>query len=322
MFDIKGWISRRRYGGITGLNQMDSNVKMMVIGLAPLLGIIVINNFFITGTPLEEYSWLITILALIVEVGWIGILYMRASNDANRLIVFPQTHIRFPDGTSKWFDLKTRASLIEEQCIFPDKSRGYRVQFLDKFEHQDKKLPYPYVFQSMYWRAPASWADSFERLCEGECFHGNVYVDIGSCEPLTLWVKEIPETEDGFEPLAYVADSSFQYKQWLNNDGHDQKTPPTDVYLMPFRKAQAKVHSMLDHQESIEVRLSVAEGEKPKDFKDAADARLKAVRKRHGRIMDTSEPLLSRIFNFKTLGKALLIIGGILLISHFVMGWP
>jgi hypothetical protein len=321
MPDIKGWISRRRYGGITGLNQMDSNVKMMGIGLAPLIGMILFNQFFIMGTPLEQYSWLVTILALVVEVGWIGILYMRASNDANRLIVFPQTHMRFPDGTSRWFDLKTRAGLVEEICEFEDKSKGYRVQFLDRFEHQDKKLPYPYVFQSMYWRAPAAWADSFERLCEGECFHGNVYVDIGSCEPLTLWVKDIPETEDGFEPLCYVSDSSFQYKQWLRNDGHDQKTPSTDVYMMPFRKAQKKVSQLLEHTLTLETALQVEREAKGMKFRKQVDGTLNTIREGVHTIDDTSEPLINRIFKLQNIGIILLIIG-VILFSHFFLGWP
>jgi len=303
---------------------MDSNLKMLFIGTAPLISIVVLNNFFITGTPLEEYSWLITIMGLIGELGWIGLLYMRAKAEANGLIVFPQAHIRWPDGSSSWFDLKTMSDYIEQICKFEDGSLGYHIRFLDRYEHQDKKLPYPYVFQSMFWKAPAEWADTFERLSRGEVFHGNVFVDHGSCEPTTIWVKDVPETEDGFEPLCLVADSSFQYRQWLRNNGQGvaAKEGQSDLYLMPFMKTQAKIHSVLEHQQSIESRLYISESEKSDDFKKAADSRLKSIRKRHGRIMDTSEPLLSRIFNFKTIGKAIIIIGSVLIISHFVMGWP
>lgn len=315
MFDVKGWIQRRRYGGITGLNQMDSNIKMLLIGTAPLLLIVAVNQFFITGTPFEEFGWMITMFGLGGEAIWIGMLYTRAKAEANGLIVFPQAHVRWPDGSSSWFDLKTTADGIQEVCQYPNGQRGYRIRFLDRYEHQDKKMPYPYVFNVMNWKVPAEWADTFERLSQGEVFHGNVFVDHGSCEPTTLWVKEVPETEDGFEPLCLVADSSFQYKQWLRNNGHEAlKTQQPDLYLMPFRKGQAKVRELLEHQMTLEIALDVERQAKGKNFKKQVDKTISTIRDGVHTIDDTSEPLLRRIFNFGNIWKAMVVIGFILLV--------
>jgi len=316
MFDVKGWISRRRYGGITGLNQMDSNIKMLGVATAPLLLIVVINQFFIINTPLAEFTGLITMFGLGAEALWVGVLMARAKAEVNSLIVFPQAHVRWPDGSSSWFDFKATADNIQQICKYTDGSRGYRIQFLDRYEHQDKKMPFPYVFTAMNWKVPAEWADTFERLSQGEVFHGNVFVDHGSCEPTTIWVKEIPETENGFEPLCLIADSSFQYKQWMRNNGHE--TGKVDLYLMPFRRAQAKVHDLLEHLQTLETALQVERESKGKRFKGQVSNTVNTIREGVHDIDDTGEPLLRRIFNWSNIWKAMLVSGFLLLVLWLV----
>jgi hypothetical protein len=94
------------------------------------------------------------------------------------------------------------------------------------------------------------------------------------------------------------------------------------MWKTAFKKAQKVNEQLTAAQETLELRLEIAENDQPTDFKAAADRRMQGVRKRHGRVMDTSEPLLSRIFNFKNIAKALIILGAVLLISHFILGWP
>jgi hypothetical protein len=317
MLDIRGWIRRQRYGGITGLNQMDAQVKMILIALVPLVSMLVVMQLLLP----EEFRGLASIISLIGEAGAIGFVYMRAKTDGAGLIPLPQSHWRFPDGDVVALDLKIRPGGITKICDFQDGGKGYHLQFTERYEHQDKKLPYPYVFQTAYLKTPTNFDEAIPRHAPGEFFHGNVFINHPACDYITIYVKDWAETEEGWVPNCVLGDCGHAYQQFLGG-GKPKSSVGTELWYLSYKRAQKIVESQLQHNDILEARLEIAENDNPKDFKEAAERRMKAFRKRHGRVLDTSEPLLSRIFNFQNIAKALIILGAALLISHFVLGWP
>jgi hypothetical protein len=319
------YIRHWRYGGQTGQDVWSAEGRMVAFGIGPVLGIWILVSIAapLMLDPLSAHfvDQAMPIIVMGGLVANLALMKARATEDANSLeLALPYTAWRFPDGSIHWFDLKIPREGIEEVCDFPDGGKGVHVNFLEKYEWTDKKLNRTYVWQSANWRLPSSLSNCFKRLGSGQLFHKNIFVNHNSCEAVTVYVKEFVETEQGWEPVCKIQDSAYDYDQFLNGQNPSKHTedPRDSLWFMAFKRTQKAFGSAMKHTENLEERLVIAEQQGPRDFKEAADNRLKAIRSRHAGIMNTAEPLTSRLFKLIFNWKTIVALGVVVLILWYI----
>lgn len=318
MLDIRGWIRRQRYGGITGQSQTQAQVKVILLALIPLMFVMVIAQ---SSFP-EEFKGFSTLIALGMDGGIFVFVYMKASTDVVKLIPLPSAHTHLPDGVVKCYDFKIQAGGIIELCDFPDGSKGYRLQFIERYEHRDPKLPFAYVFQAMYLKTfpKTDFDKAVPQVSEAEVFHENMYVTHPRTDLITIWVKEWVETNEGWIPNAVLGATSYSYLQFLKAKQDPLDT--TDLSKMTLADAQRQVEELQMHNETLEISLETMREQKGRKHKEQVDKTLSAIRDGVHDIDETGEPILQRIFKIKNLLGITLIVIGTLLLFHFLWGWP
>jgi len=311
-------IKRWRTGAVTGAGLTENNIKMTGALIAPILVIWAGVKMFLPDTAYD--------LAMSLAMGgwlvWIVCLYSWAKSDSGNYICFPQSKWKFRDGSCRTFDLKVPPDSWEKILEFPDGSVGYKVGFADKYAYDDPDLPFPRIFKKAYWLVPALWDTSFQRRAYGEFFHKGVYVTKPDCEDISVYVVGW-KTIDGEDiPKCIINDCAFTYEKVLASA---TLNPVANWQLsgmaLLYKDALKKIQKVEQHAGYLEDRLLIAEKESSKDFKDSADHRMKAVRKRHARIMDTQPSLLSRLINMKTMAFVLLFIFAVFLFGRLIMRW-
>lgn len=310
---IKSW----RLGAVTGAGLTENNMKMMGALLAPFLVMWTAIRIFL---PDEMYDLGIT-FGMIVWLGWIFALWSWAKTDAGNYLVFPQSKWKFQNGACRTFDLKIPADSWEKLVEFKDGSVGCKVFFSEKYLYDDIDLPFPRIFSGAYWLLPRAWDTSFQRRAFGEFFHKGVYVTKPDCEDISVYVIGWETIEGETYPVCIINDCAWTYEQTLKTAtlrelGQNVKMGALE---MLYRDARKRGHKLTQHTAYLEDRLEVSENESSTDFKHSADERMKAVRKRHARIMDVHEPLLTRILNLKNVATVLLVIVAMYAFGHFIL---
>jgi len=304
---------------VTGIGLTEANLKMMGVLLAPFLVCWTIIKFFLPVELYDQYiaytfgGWLV----------WIIMIWAWAKSDANNFIVFPQSKWKFPNGDCRTFDLKVPPDsweLIEE---FEDGSKGYKVWFDATYQYADPDLPFPRKWRMAYWNTPNTWDLSFARRAVGEFAHKGIFVTKPDCEDISVYVIGW-ETMDGEHfPNCVINDCALTYKQVLERASIVQKGDKAKLKSAQtnLRASRKKVHSLNQHTAYLEDRVEIAEQESSEKFKESADNRMKAVRKRHARVMDTKESIWTKFKNFKTLAIGILIIAIIFFAGRFLRLW-
>lgn len=318
MPDIRGWIRQQRYGGITGLSQTRAQLKIIMLALIPMATILGLAQFSLP----EDFKGLSSIMALMGELVVIVFVFMRASINIVKLVPLPSAHTHFPDGQVIPFDFKIEPNGIKFLCDFPDGSKGYDLQFAERYEHQDPKLPYPYVFQSMYLKTfpKTDFDHAIQQVSEAEVFHENMFVTHPRCDFITIYIKEWAEVNGEWVPVAVLGASSYSYAKFLA--GEEAELDNTNLKKMTLAYAQRQMQELKEHSDTLEIALEVQREQTGRKHKEQVDKTLGAVRDGVHTIEDTSESWTSRVFNFKTIAKAMIILGLALLFTHFLLGWP
>lgn len=287
---LRSW----RVGAVTGAGFTENNVRMMGALFAPFLVMWSIVKFFL---PDALYDMSISV-AMVIWLVWCVVVWAWAKSDANNYIVFPQSKWKFPNGDCRTFDLKVPPDSWEELEEFPDGSRGVKVWFDQKYGYFDPDLDFPRIWRLAYWHLPSTWDISFRRRAFGEFFHKNVYVTKPDCEDISVYVFDWETTPKGETyPVCMINDCAFTYRQMLKNAKHMSigqllRLHTLQMQLSSLRKEAQK---MTQHTAYLEERVDVAEKDSSDEYKNSADNRMKAVRKRHARVMDTGVPLGKRI---------------------------
>ena len=297
----------------TGIGLTESNLKMMGVILAPFLACFAVIRFCL---PQELYDLYIS-FAFGGWLIWVVMVWAWAKSDANNFIVFPQSKWKFPSGDCRTFDLKVPADSWEELEQFKDGSRGYKVGFDGTYEYADPSLPFPRVWSMAYWILPATWDLSFARRAFGEFFHKGVFVTKPDCEDISVYVIGWETIGGEHFPVCLINDCALTYKRVMRATKLMSigKASRNQALLTMLRASRKKVDSLNQHTAYLEDRVDIAERESAEKFKDSADKRMQANRKRVARIMDTKESIWTRFKNLKTLAFVILI--GILI---FVVG--
>lgn len=288
---------------------------------ALLTPFLVMWTFIKIFLPDEIYDLSVTV-AMLIWLVWVVMLWAWAKSDAGNYICFPQSKWRFPDETSRTFDLKVPPDSWERLADpFPDGSVPYRVDFSEKYLHDDLDMPFPRVFGGAYWLLPSWWDTSFQRRAYGEFFHKGVYITKPDCEDISVYVLGY-NPMNGY-PICIINDCALTFENTVRASKHLSigQLARLNSMQMLYQEARKKAGKMLTHTAYLEERVELAEKDTSQNFKDSADNRLRSVRGRHASIMSTAESWRTRIFNLRNIVIMLAILTGIYLYGKLIMGW-
>lgn len=309
-------------GAHSGLNQTSNSFKMAAAIIAPFLaGWFAIELFApvawkSTATTVGFIAWIVYIL----------IFYYKLQADVASFIPFPQSHWFFPDGQQISYDLLIPPKGWEQIEKYSDGSCAYRVNFNDKNEYQEADRPYPDIFNYAIWKTPADWNKSFARTGHGEFFYRNLFVGHPTCENIALSVIYWDERGSSRIPICLVHSCSEIYSRINKNQGKQFPTlelSVADAKDLSIKDLKHKVAEVSNRNLYLENEAEQYHKEGPEDIIELSDKRLEAFLKRHKTIMNAGKKSwLTRLINGKTLGYALIIIAILLILSHFLAGWP
>lgn len=300
---------------------MANNGKMTAVIAGPFMG----AWLFIQMLVPAEYM---DMAVLFLCGGWITycvLIYAGAKADATSYRAFPQPVWRFPDGGVRVFNkMLISPDGYEKVCDFEDGSVGYHVWWQERLQYHEKRMPFPFVFNSGWWKVPAEFDRAFAFAGGGEFFHRGIAVSHPACESISVYVVDWEITEGIMEPVCLINDCYHQYEEMLKNSKKIQMSDFKNVerLQMLLRDSKKARLGLMRHDRYLEESLDEVMKEGSKDLKKIVDDRMGAVRGRVHTIMDTEEPLIRRVFTFKNLFKAVLLIGIVLIITHFFFGWP
>lgn len=317
---VRDWIARRRYGGQTGLNEMGNNAKMTAVTVGPFLAGWLFVQIFVPEAYLD--------IGMMGVFGfWIAycvLIYAYAKADASSYRAFPQAVWRFPDGGVRVFNMLIPPDGFRKICEFKDGSVGYHVNFVDKYQYQQGGMPFPYVYGGAFFKVEDVWDRAFAFRSAGEFFHKGIAIDHPACENISVYVVGWTVKEGQIEPVCLINDCSLRYDTMMENS---KKVPigkisQLEKITMLWRAGRKREMGLLQHDAYLEDTVDQLMKEGSPDLKSVVDDRMGAVRARVHTIMDTQEPLLKRVFTFRNIMKGVVIVTVLLLVGHFLFGWP
>lgn len=322
MSAVVDWFKNR--GVRTGLQQTSNSFKMAGYVLAPFLVVWFVIKLFV---PMA-YSDIASMISFIGWIAYIVMLYAKAKSDAAGYIPFPQSHWFFPDGQQISYDVLIPPNGWEKIVDYSDGSTLYRVYFKDKLAYQEADRPYADIFSRALWKLPCDWNDAFKRNAHGEFFFENLFIDHPACENIEVSVVDWDEAGKTRTPVCVITGSSYYFEQTRATGGKRLPSPEEKSATKTVR-LEAVIVDLKEELRELRTRNRFLEDEatqytkkEPRDIKELSDKRIERVREEIGDIMDTKESTWKRIFNFKTLGTALIVIAILLIMSHFILGFP
>lgn len=333
MDKIQSW----RYGqtGITGLNQMQNNVKMLVIIVGPFLGVWTGVQFVIANELVPE--WFGASLSVLTVIGWLGycgFYYSWVKTDASNYKGLPQATLSFPDGGVRKFDFMIEPEGIKARHEFPDGALGVEINLLHRYMYQAKNMAFPYVFQSILSVIPAKIGETFKFNSSGEFWHKGMIVTMPNCEHVTFyifrWVRELDENGNPhWKPAGVINDCSYNYGQALEGKERNLETLQeyvesyeADLNIMLYQGALKQIDDLQQWTATLEDTLETALKQGGVKVKGQVDDVLEMVRSRVHTIGETGIPWQKRIFklgNLLKFGVLILIAYGVWAFLHFVL---
>lgn len=309
--------------GRSGLNQTSNSFKMAAAVVGP---------FLIAWFAVELFapqSWRSTATS-VGFVGWIiyiFVFYYKLKADVASFIPFPQSQWFYPDGQQGTYDLLVPPKGWEEIAHYQDGSYAYRVNFNDKIEYQEADRPYPDVFNFAIWKLPADWNTSFHRTGHGEFFYKNLFVDHPTCENIALSVIYWDERGASRIPVCLVHSCSEIYNRMLKMQGKKFETAlslsATDAKDLTINDLKHQINEVSTRNKYLEGEAEQYHKEGPEDIIALSDKRIEAHLKRYKTVMNAGKKSwLTKLINGKTLAYALIAIAALLILMHFIMGWP
>jgi hypothetical protein len=314
----------KRQGAHSGLNQTNNSFKMAAAIVAPFLGVWLLLTVF--APP--EWKSVTTAFAFIGWIVYIFALYAKAKADVASYLPFPQSHWFFPDGQQISYDLLIPPNGWEMISDYKDGSKLYRVNFKEKVAYQEADRPYPDIFNYALWKLPAEWNDSFKRNGHGEFFFENLFVDHPACENIEVSVIDWEERGSNRLPICVITGCSYFFVEAMKSGG--KAFPENERTLDKESKLEAINIELREKNRELTTRNGYLEREaeqytktEPEDIIELRDKSLDAFWTRHKTIMNAGKKSIwLRLINGKTLGYALIAIAVILILAHFLAGWP
>ena len=317
-------VGKLKGGASTGLNQTRNSFKMAGYLLAPfVVGWFVAKA--ILPTNLQDIASLAVLLFWVVGI---VLFYSNAKSRATGFIPFPQSHWFFPDGQQVSYDLMVLPSGWEELKIYEDDSRLYRVFFKSSLGYQETDRPYPDAFDQALWKLPTNWNDTFQRNAEGEFFFDSLFITHPACENIQVSVLRWDERGSYRLPVCVVTGCSYWGKVVIKNNGDltigaDKKTMTEfEINEAVNLELKAKNSELVNRNTFLESEHEEYVNNTPRTIKKLSDDRLEQVIKRDTLIRYAKKSLRDRILNMKTFAYAIVLSAVLLLVSHFILGYP
>lgn len=315
---------RAGYTGITGLGQFNNNVKMIVLLLGPFLGMWIGAQIYI-GTyqvPDEIAVWILFGVLGAWALEAVGF-WAYTSTDANHFKVLPQTPTHMPDGEVRKFTFKIPPEGITKICDLHSGAIGAHIQFEDQYLYHDKRMPFPYPFKSMYCKIPAEVGATLKFTSSGEFWHKGMVVETPNCEHVSFYVRQFVEEHGQFKPVAVMGDCTFRHQRFIKGNGElktaDTEISDNELNDMLYKASLGREAELIKYAGTLEERIEGDERHARKYHKSVTDGINTILEAIH--VWDELEvPLIQRIFTWRNIVYALIIIGAIVIFLQFFMG--
>jgi len=317
---IRAW--RLGYTGITGVNQLQNNLKMMVVLLIPFLGIWFVGQYVIQAEMVPEvFAPVILLLTLGAWVMYVVGYWAFVKTDATNYKVFPSATVYYPDGGVREYDFLVGDQGISERCRFKDGSVGVEMKFINKYLYDSRDMPFPYVFEEMLLRIPSVVGETFKFQDSGEFWHKNMIVETPNCEHISIFVYEWVQENGKWKPVGALNDCTLRYGEALKEFLGNPQVKLTDrekQFEMQYKSALKREDEIKQYAETLEVTNQVLIEQQGKGVQKQVKDVLNAIRARFRTVMDTSEPMWKRIFNFGNIFRFVLILLMVILVYYFL----
>ena len=321
------------YTGITGLNQMQNNMTMLVLVLGTFLplwfGALYLASYLVTVLP-TELAWIangVQLLALIGEVMIFVLVHAFVRVDATKYKVCPQATLFMPDGGEPKYTLKIAQEGMRQICEFEDGGVGVHVPLKDRYRYNDRRFPIPIIFRDIYLKIPAALGNSFNFMLLGEYWHQGMVVETGTCENMSVYIRDYLEDGGVFKPVGVVSDCTFTHREFMNNGEESNKGivgKPTlsqdETYQMLWASKCQEYDELFDHSQTLEAKITALQNvarKFQKSVRDAISTILDSIQ-----TWDELKPSLAeRLFKWRNVLYAVLLVVGLLAFARIFMGW-
>lgn len=323
---IYQYIQAHRYGqtGISGLNELENNAKMITVIVAPFMSVwFGIQYLIAIGTIPREDGPLFLILSI---VGWgfycVGF-WAYVTTNASKYKCLPQATCFFPDGGDRKFTFPIKPDGITKRCEWKDGSIGVEIEFINRYMYQSVNMDFPYVFDSALMRIPADIGETFKFNSLGEFWHKGMIVETSNCEHVSYYVFEWIREKDKWKPVGMIIDCTFNYQKALEkyrDPSEEIDMHEADTYFMLYKQALTREDELNQYTETLEEAHSVALRRKGKGVKKAVDDVLEMARSGVHDIGEVRESTFKRIFKLGNILTFVVVLAvGAWLLSY--LGW-
>jgi len=319
---IQAW----RFGqtGISGLDEMQNNMKMLLVLVLPFcFAWFGMQKIIYDGLVPE---WMGGPLHLLTIFGWLAycVFYWAwATTDGSKYKVLPQSTCCFPDGGEKKFTFSIQKGGITKRCEWKDGSIGVEIHLLHRYLYQQRDMSFPYTFTKLLVRLPSEQGKTFKFNSTGEFWHKGMVIETSNCEFVSFyfygWVRE----NDEWKPVGTIADCPFNYERGLRTNKVDLldhfALSEADTNLMKYENTLARETELKMYVETLEQAHEVALKHGGAEVKKQVDKVLSEIRDKVHSITDTSIPMWKRIFKFGNAVKFLAIVIVAYLFLHYIV---
>ena len=317
---IRAW--RLGYTGITGVNQLQNNLKMMVVLLIPFLGIWFVGQYVIQMEMVPKlFAPVVLLLTLGAWVMYVVGYWAFVKTDATNYKVFPSATVYYPDGGVREYDFLVGNQGISERCKFKDGSVGVEMKFINRYLYDSRDMPFPYVFEEMLLRIPSVVGETFKFQDNGEFWHKNMIVETPNCEHISIFVYEWIQENGKWKPVGALNDCTLRYGEALKKfrgNPEMKLTTREKQFEMKYKNALKREDEIKQYAENLESRIEVQSDQQGKTVHKLAKDAMNEMRSRVSTIMDTSESIWKRVFNFGNIFRFVLILLLVVLVYYFL----
>jgi len=268
--------------------------------------------------------------AVFILMGVLGVWVLEAigfwaytSTDANKYKVLPQTPTFMPDGGVPKFTFKIPREGITKICDLDNGAVGVHLDLTDRYLYQDKRMPFPYPFEELYVAIPAEVGQTFKFISSGEFWHKGMIVETPNCEHVSLYVRKFVEEHGRFIPVGVMGDCTFRHAQFLKGDGElmapEESVSEENLDKLLYQASLGREEELAKYAGTLEEVIE-ADHKHARKYYKSVDQGINTILESIHTWDELEKPLIQRIFTWRNIVYAIIIVGAVLLFLQLVMG--